>query len=480
MFVPGFEQDVFISYSHLDDKPLRDGQLGWVRRLKEALEREVGQRLGAPAFRIWMDPQIAGNVPLTTELVGKLRASATLVIVMSPSYVASEWCRRERNAFLQLARECVRDGRIFVVRCREPDRKDVPPEFGELLGYPFWTKDAQTGIERCLGALDPPEQEYWDQVIRLSAQLAGKLKALKAAGDGRAAEAAPAVSVFVARSTDDLGDREEELKGYLEQQSIAVLPQTWYPTNDPDAFRTAMEADLRRCKVFAQLVSATPGRKVQPGAELRYPVLQHACAAERTDPGPIPILLWRPAERDVREVEDAQHRSLLERARACGFEEFKRAVMDEVRRVPAATRREPLSLAAFVDADPRDRGLADQVGNLLQREGIDTILPALEGPPEEIRKDFEQNLIDCDGLLLVYGSSEPLWVRSQLAQIRKVSTQRAKPFAVLALFMGPPPQKGELGLKLPNVVTVDCREGLRPEALRDFAQALRRSTEVRA
>ena len=98
--------------------------------------------------------------------------------------------------------------------------------------------------------------------------------------------------------------------------------------------------------------------------------------------------------------------------------------------------------------------------------------PLLEGSPEKVRKDLEENLKDCDGLVLIYGASEPSWVRDQLRQSRKILSQRQRALVALAIYLGPPEQKPELAIALPELMTLDGRAGVNVEALRLFVQRL--------
>src|SRR4051812_23241376 len=102
-FVPDCDHDVFVSYAHVDNQ----NDLGWVTTLVHHLDTELRQRLGTKDLQIWIDHRIDGNHPLTPDIMQAIRRSATLLIVMSPSYLASEWCAKERNTFLNLARDCV-------------------------------------------------------------------------------------------------------------------------------------------------------------------------------------------------------------------------------------------------------------------------------------------------------------------------------------------------------------------------------------
>jgi len=81
--VSGYDQDIFISYAHVDDEPFDaagpDKSLGWVaalvRHLENCLAREIGRK---EDFTLWKDKyNLHGNDALTTEITTKLRQTGT-------------------------------------------------------------------------------------------------------------------------------------------------------------------------------------------------------------------------------------------------------------------------------------------------------------------------------------------------------------------------------------------------------------------
>jgi hypothetical protein len=329
-FVPFHNHDVFVSYAHIDDEPLFGAQRGWVTTLINNLETVVRQKLGAKDLTIWMDHELAGNRPLTDTILAALGKTATLLIALSPGYLASDWCRRERQAFLQLVKGRRDAGsQVFVVYGDSLDRSNVPAELSDLIGYPFWVQEQDGKAPRRLGVPvpTPGEPEYYNRVNQLGHELSQELKRLRAAAEG-ASTAPEGPTVFLAEVTDDLETRREEVRRYLSQAGLNILPQTYYPRDDPTAFAQTMTTDLTRCKVFVQLLGAYTGRK-PPTLAKGYPVLQHELAQSSN----LPILQWRSRDLDMRTVEDQAQRTLLEgpTVRACGIAEFKQAIVDETR-----------------------------------------------------------------------------------------------------------------------------------------------------
>jgi hypothetical protein len=466
-YVPGYDHDVFVSYAHLDNQ----GELAWVTNLVRHLETEASQRLGTKDLRIWIDHNLDGNHPLTSEIMQAVRRSATVLLVVSPSYVKSEWCARERNAFLGVARDCVSEGRVFIVRCREVDQQFQPPEFRDLMGFKFWTHDADAGgVMRPLGLPDKNEPAYYSRILNLADKLSQKLNEIRAARTVGAPPPVPAEieHVFLARSAGDMETREEELNGHLTQAGFRILPETWYREDNEQEFRAAMQADLQRCSVFVQLLGKGAGRRAKFAEGRRFPAIQHDIAREVGKP----ILQWRELIDDPLTIEDEAHRALLEGARAGGFEEFKRAVVEATRRKAQTPRPRTANTEVFVNADRSDIEIAKNLSELLKQQGVVSYWPAAEISPEKVRQDLEMKLTACDGLVLIYGATEPSWVIHQLLQSRKIRGQRDRPLAGLAVYYGPPPEKIELPVAHPDLIPLDGRNGITPQMLRPFVERL--------
>jgi hypothetical protein len=473
-YVPGYDHDVFVSYAHLDNQ----GEPAWVTNLVRHLETEVKKRLGAKDLRIWIDHDLDGNHPLSQQIMQVVRRSATILPIVSPSYIESEWCARERNAFLGVARDRVSEGRVFIVHCREVDPQDQPPEFGALKGFKFWTQDSDAGgVMRPLGLADQKEPGYFAAVINLADKLAQKLKEIRAArmADAPVSALGEVEHVFLAHSAGDMEAREEELNGHLTQAGFRILPETWYHEDNEQEFRAAMQADLQRCSVFVQLLGKGAGRRARFADGRRFPAIQHDIAREIGKP----ILQWRELADDPATIEDEAHRALLEGARAGGFEEFKRAVVEATRRKVETPRPRKANATVFVNADRADLKIAKNLSELLRQEGVWAWWPTEEVSPEKVRQDLEENLKDCDGLVWIYGATEVSWVRHQLRQSHKILGQRDQPPAGLAVCYGPPPEKKiELAVAVPEMIILDGRNGVTPQTLRPFVERLTPRPEI--
>jgi hypothetical protein len=87
--VSGYNNDVFISYSHIDNQPFGDPGGGWVDIFHEHLQNFVNVHVGRRT-NVWRDRRLTGAEVFSDEIEQQLRSSAVLVSVISPGYLQSE------------------------------------------------------------------------------------------------------------------------------------------------------------------------------------------------------------------------------------------------------------------------------------------------------------------------------------------------------------------------------------------------------
>src|SRR5262249_13942502 len=152
-----------------------------------------------------------------------------LVSVLSPRYVKSEWCQRELNAFLEASLKTggarIKDKlRVFKVVKTPIPREEQPAELQATLGYEFFTVERDSGRQRELGPMSPPDSQslYWVKLDDLAHDIAELLKIL--AGQMSGTPSAPPASkgtVYLAETSSDLRDRRDAVRRELLGQGYA-------------------------------------------------------------------------------------------------------------------------------------------------------------------------------------------------------------------------------------------------------------------
>jgi hypothetical protein len=284
-YVPGFENDLFISYAHVDNLSRDVGEEGWVKKFRDTLETRLRQIIGrAEGLTLWRDPAIQGNAPFDETIRTAFRDSAALVSILSPSYLESDWCRLEVSQFCTIAGDELKikgKSRLFKVVLSQVAIEDQPSPLPGLEGYSFFELDRETSREKRFRRTNEadPDQRYWeklDDLVRDIAQLLESLKQEKSSANSAnlqpqsaAVESQPkpsvspsdATAVYLAEVTDDLDDYRDQLRRTLSQQGIRVLPESPLAPQSPD-FAEAIRQGLRSAVLSVHMVGQYYGKKL--------------------------------------------------------------------------------------------------------------------------------------------------------------------------------------------------------------------------
>jgi len=484
-YVPNYECDIFVSYAHADNQPPAQVQTGWVTCLVETLRSEVDRHLKNPerkTVEIWWDHSHLDEAkPFPDQIRSTVSKTAIQLVVLSQAYMNSDWCKSERELFLDHAGEnSLQAGQIFLVDVGTLEIRDRPPEFADLLGFQFWEKKSDTGAKRQLGYPTPnPAQpdRFFDQCVDLAVEISRRLEELSSqAASPQAHETDSAdqgVTVFLAESSDDLELQRTEVAGYLKQFQIHVVPARTLPNSREDCLKM-LDPQLQDSVLFAQLLGPYPGGKLA-GSDERLTALQFKRAAEMGKE----ILQWRDPSLDLSKVPFEEYRTLLsgDHVMSRELEVFKQELLRLATRKPESKEEKRPEADGtpfvFVDTSIEDRELAGLLTDKLGELSCMTALPLDSGGPSEIREDFEDNVIDCDGLILLYGQSTLRWLREQLRFLRKLLGKRDEPLRGIAVYDAPPKEKESLSMSFPGLQIIDCREGTCDAPVSQFVQSLK-------
>jgi hypothetical protein len=485
-YIPGFDHDVFVSYAHVDNLTLPQGseQPGWVHTLVDNLKVLLAQKLGRQGLvRIWVDRRLTGCEPFTPDIEHAVKNAATILIVLSEGYVASEWCQKE-NTLFRLANE-KRDthGRIFLVRKTDVPRNDLPERFRDLLGYRFFEKERDDAPARTLGwpVFDPTDSLYFRRIDDLSRELTQQLKRMH---DTKAVEEAPTPppeeapepreisppkvetppTVFLAEVTADLREDRDNISRDLEQAGIRVLPKQYYD-RATDAFREAMTRDLSSSDLFVQLL----GRYISIRTE-NLPTGYEGLQLELAKAARIPILRWHRSELDIASAEDPDliHR---EPVMVMGIEDFKREIKNGLRSVAAKRDRPNPDSETFsetfvlLSAKSCDLPFADIIAEQLESNDI-----GYEIIDESVSLPDLANEENYNALAVVYGNCEPDWAQQQVRLCRQVMLRKKNNMPVCAIISGSTDAKPPLRIKPPRFMLID---GLQRPEFQTFLDKLR-------
>jgi len=447
--------DVFISYAAASNE-LPAPFDGWVTKFVDSLRRTVRALLGGKDLRIYFDLRdIEPNQPLS-DILAVSRRSKVFVAVTSPAYHARAWPRQEVEAFVA---EQPDPRRLFIAEL-QPSSAELHIEALRNRRMTFFHRQPSSPDSREPIPLAPATELFYERVMDLSASICAQLARLAEGPVGVAGVSSPAQAAQVAEShgsgtkvllaqvTEDLEDERDSVRRYLEQFGYAVMPAEDYPQGGAD-FAKAFADDLAQCKLVVQLLGSRPGRSPRdlPEGYARHQA-QAAAAAQ------LPVMQWRRPDLALDAVQDSSHRELLSGplVTASTLEQFKASVVAALKVKPKPPR-EKQDFLVFVNAEKVDRPAAQDIRKTLS--GNYSVVLPLDESVGNAREDLNENLKECDALLLVYGQAGPDWVRAQMRHLRKV--RAGQPVQVGAVCYGPPLQKPDVDFTVPGFGEVDCR-----------------------
>jgi hypothetical protein len=491
-----FENDVFVSYAHIDDQALTEGQPGWISSLHRALQVRLEQLLGKEA-KIWRDLKLQGNDVFTDRLLETLPKVGVLVSVLSPRYVKSEWCQRELNAFLQASAQTggvrVKDKlRVFKVVKTPIPREQQPAELQATLGYEFFTLERDSGRQRELGPMSPPDARslYWVKLDDLAHDIADLLNIL--AGQHSAAPSAPVASkgtVYLAETSSDLRDRRDAVRRELLGQGYSVLPDQPLPLVEPD-FSKAVREHLGKCKLSVHMVGENYGVVPDDTTE-SIVVLQHELAIERAAAGDFCRLIWMPpnlATDDDRQKKFIERLQTDSRYQSGGdllktpLEDFKTVLHVRLNPPPKTNGMQPPNpngiQRVYLICDQRDVEATQPLVDFLFNH-FEVTLPVFEGDEAQVRREHEANLAECDAVVVYYGAGNELWLRSKLRELQKIAGYgRTKPMLAKAVYVAPPDAPEKQRFRTHDALVIKPDAAFTPSLLEPFVGQLTQARQV--
>lgn len=235
-FVPGFENDLFISYAHADDP-------AWIHAFEKSLGEELSRRLGL-GVAVWQDAKrLRVGQNWMTEIETGVQRSAVFIAVLSPSYENSDWCTRERGVFRKLfaGQASFENGNRFFKVLKTPWENDGHRHFlSAIQSLDFFRRE-----EGPAGDVEflPGSSDFRCSIGSLANAAAQTLRRLRRERE----------RVFVGSPADDCLDVWKQLREELCNQGYDVQPAG---RRDTDFADDLIRGELERALLSVHLLGA--------------------------------------------------------------------------------------------------------------------------------------------------------------------------------------------------------------------------------
>lgn len=439
-----FDNDVFISYAHIDNCSLVEGEPGWITQLRKMLQVRLTQLRGKRA-RVWLDPELRKSENFHEAIRQACRSTKAFLSVLTPGYLESAYCRQELEEFVGLPPEPYPQRRLFKV-IKTPVPLDRHPDpMRNALGFEFYGDAGDTGPREWTVSSPVYRQPFLDRLEDLATELAEVLALLETpdiepTGNAR--------TIYLASTTSDVRDVRDGLARQLSQRGYRVVPRHGLPL-DLAELTAACQAELDEADLAVHVVGHRYGvvPESSGGAAPRSVMqIENDLAAERARTHGLRRVIWLPktasdgAGIDDRQQEfvDALRRDPASQANAHliigTLEDLTAAALariDELDRVeqaapdPAAGDPEAALRDAprvyLVHAANDDPEAIDAIEDAIEDRGCDVWRPDLgpEVSAKQQREDHEYYLANCDACMIYYGRAREVWVNKQLDDVAR-------------------------------------------------------------
>jgi hypothetical protein len=494
-----FEEDIFINYDHDDNQALMDDDPGWVDTMHDALARRLTQLVGEKP-RIFRDILMRGDQPLPSTIGDKLERTASLLPILSPSYVKSRWCKDELNLFYRGAAnnggiKINNRSRIFkVVKtpiCDDPAvdplaGSDLPQELRDLmresLGYEFYEFDRAGKLHEFWPKLGP---EYRQKFLAKLEDLAQDIKKFIESQQFARADTNTVNKIYLAETTPELSEDRNQIKRNLLQHNFQILPDENLP-NDPVAFDRKVNGYLAQSVISIHLIGSdhtvtADDEKLRSHMNLQHQVAiervrkQHELAMNRGDNDPDYLrLIWMPAglsgqAPSYQEFIDylKNDPGVYENAEVlCGanLEDLKTIIQRKLKLSQDESSTGGKRKRVYLICDKQDMEAASPIQTSLKLLEYDVILPFKKGG--EVVSGHKENLRLCDAVLIFYGSANTMeW---KLKELRKIDVFRDRPLLAQAIYVAGPANDQKRAFATDEALVMKNFGEFSPESLNPF------------
>ena len=423
-YVPGFEHDAFISYSHLDDRSV--DEVGWVTDFTRRLHNELGVVLGYEPT-IWFDPRLGPADVFARELEDCLRGSAVLVAIISPGYVNSSWCNWELKGFVGKVRlgDLTVDNKsraLKVIKHPLDDDAHRTLTLPEVKGIEFF----EVGRDGLPFELAAGSDEYAHQLRILAAEIARLLKIMRKRR-----------TVFLGEAPAAMQAQRQKLQQELTARDYRVLTA-------PPAAEGGIDEQLR----FAVAESSLCLHFVDSKGEGSDAVATDHARKAAEDAGTRQVLVLRHDQQSERQpwrdLPSTQALAMTDVLVNPPTHTLKDTVLQTLRTPLESTSPDDL-VRVYLICHPDDHPLiranrARALRDYLLHLHLEVKVPLAEQDDEsEFSQDNRSKLKTCDAVVLYWGSSRQGWFEQRLQELSQaVGWRKGRRFAVRAGYLADP------------------------------------------
>jgi hypothetical protein len=465
-FLPGFSNDVFVSYAHVDNLPDRPKAKGWVDRFYDQLHTAIWKKLGETA-KIWIDrTDLKKADRISPTISSAVEGSAVYVVLISNRYLKSDSCQEE---VAWIRKQAGRGAKVFPVLLYNISNPQRPSICRDMPGFEFF----RAGSAGQSDPLDPVREgrAFTEVLGKLANELVDHLKTLRSMAPAPAATA-PMSAAYRAFLTATPGMRlrqQEQLRRSLLTEGIELYEKTVPPPYEVSAHEAALKRILSTVDLSVHLIDEQPGPPLDGAPDRCFPEEQCRLAWDQN----IAQLIVLPKMLNLNSVEVPSHRAFLDQlqqgvwpgsasrqeltvARVLEDGEIPKLILREREKARAAlAARSGASRSVFVDLNTQDLASVVPLVQFLEKNNLDPITIPSSGTARGLYGEmFGEMVARAAAIIIVYGNVGLDWVKARAQTAYQLIIEKELRFRPIVY--AAPPAKPLAGLEFLQCAVVDC------------------------
>jgi hypothetical protein len=426
--IPGYEFDIFISYSHANNKVFPDQKDGWIKKFFEYLKTQLDQVSDGVSIW-WDDKRLEGNTNFDNSIAEGIKKSAILICLNSLRYKDSDYCKKELDLFYEKVKSekagltVANNSRIFNVLINNIPHKEWLNELQGTSGFHF--HDAEQNSKEFGDPLELGTPEFRKAMKQLrdaiyilvndfpkeKTQAQAFVKAETKAVDNK-----NAFTIFLGEVTDNLRTPRKRISSELKNQGYNVIIGST-PDDAAEHEKATTEA-LKNSNLAIHLMDKIPGREIDGDPNICYPQKQAEFALKLG----IPQMIWVPTDIDFTAIDDENYKSFLkELETGSKVTEFVRGststlsqqiidLAEELKTKQSQKKPELGKVSVFLDTHCADQEYASDLYNGLLQNKIKTFINPQADEPSKINEKLKEKISQSNKLIFLYGSVSKDWL----------------------------------------------------------------------
>ncbi|KPA15069.1 hypothetical protein MHK_004723 [Candidatus Magnetomorum sp. HK-1] len=312
-YTTGYEYDIFISYSHVDNET-PDKSEGWIDQFHKKLNVQLSQFVGkANVVKIWRDIELKGNEEFDSVISHRIKTSALFITILSTGYFKSKYCQDELQCFHDFAQSSSlglsvdKMRRIVNVKIADIDYNTFSKNLGRTSCFKFHDEKGRPMRTK----LDEFDDQIWELAKNIHSTME-TIKAIKISDSDNSSDNflhSPQISkkipVFFADVSDSLaGDRDRVIDD-LENSEVEILKMLPPPydakPHEEDVIKSAKHAWLT-----IHLLDQYPTKKIENLSESYDQKQLELCLEHGKSQW-----IWMPDELKPEKITNAGHKKFL-------------------------------------------------------------------------------------------------------------------------------------------------------------------------